>query len=167
MGLLDFAEVELERLENTIDDKESYKIQRVINKQCLDVLEVLCNQGHSGTSAPYIMGLVNKLWRGVPLTSLTGEKDEWVEHEFVLQNKRCSRVFRSKDSDSSYIIDAIYFCEPNDDAFFTCKESVREITFPCGIDKLDVEYRRLLFPSSIVPIKVANLLHLYRIIKKG
>ena len=165
MDCLDFARVELERLENTIEDKESYKVQRLIDKQCLDVLEVLCRQGHSGTSAIYIMSLVNKLWRGTPLTPLTGEKDEWVEHDFALQNKRCGRVFRSKDLD--YILDAIYYCEPNSGAFFTCKESIKEVTFPCGIDNFEVEYRQLLFPSSIVPIKIANWLHLYKTIKKG
>lgn len=68
----------------------------------LEAFEVLVEQGHSGYSIGVTKRILNDLIDGKPLTSITGEDDEWYdihnrndERGFVIQqNKRCTALFK-------------------------------------------------------------------------
>lgn len=161
MDLLDYAKEELKRIEDKCEDDESLEVQKEMSKEVLDVLGVLCNQGHSGCTANYIINLIKKLWLYKPLTPLTGEDDEWEEtRKGHYQNKRCSAVF--KENGKAYYMDGYAYCEPKSDAWFVTRESRKYISFPCDPSELETEYRKLFFSSKYIPIRIANKFHLYR-----
>ena len=103
------------------------------SEDVLEVLEVLCNQGHSGMSAPIIMSIIQRLWSWKPLTPLTGEDDEWTDeldpNGNSLQNKRCPSVFKDKDTGKAHYLDGRVFVEP-DGSTFTCALSSVDVDFP-------------------------------------
>jgi len=166
MGVMEHAKRELELIESRCSE-EDLDMQKAMHKDVLEVLETLSNQGHSGFSAHYIINMIKDLWLYKPLLPLTGDDDEWNFDETIdcntkLQNKRYCSVFKDRETGKAYWLDGYAYCEPNEDAYFTCRESRKYITFPCDIGELKTEYRKLLFPSKYVPIKWANRLHLYR-----
>jgi hypothetical protein len=86
-------------------------------------------QGHSGSTAPYAVGVLEKLLMFEPLKPLTGEDDEWNEvGTGVFQNRRCSHVFKS-ESDGAYDIEGIIWRDA-DGCTFTSYESRVPVTFP-------------------------------------
>lgn len=104
-----------------------------IQQNILELLEVFSNQGHSGFSAPYCIGLFNKLASFEPLCPLTGEPEEWNDTSHmssrpVWQNKRCSHVFKDADG-QAYDIQGKVFREP-DGSCYTSKESRVYVEFP-------------------------------------
>lgn len=100
-----------------------------IRENVLELLGVFSKQGHSGSSAPYCIGLFEKLARFEPLAPITGADDEWVEvSEGIWQNRRCSHVFKGSDG-RAYDIDGRIFREPNG-ACFTNRDSRVYIEFP-------------------------------------
>jgi hypothetical protein len=69
------------------------------------MMETFTAYGHSGGSAAQTLELFTKLANHKPLTPLTGEDDEWNDpmgDGKMLQNKRCSTVF--KDDEHAWII---------------------------------------------------------------
>lgn len=108
-----------------------------MRKSVLDLMEVFCDEGHSGSSAPFAISLFTRLASWKPLTPLTGEPDEWMEvGPEVFQNKRSSSVF--KDEAGPYWLDGIVFWEWFTDPdtgerhklYFTNRDSRVPITFP-------------------------------------
>ena len=94
----------------------------------LDILRVFSEQGHSGSSAPYVINLFTKLAMFKPISPLTGEDSEWDEiSDGIYQNNRASTVF--KDHDRVYDINGKVFRE-KDGACFTSSESRVDVTFP-------------------------------------
>jgi hypothetical protein len=92
------------------------------------LLEAFDGEGHSGTSAPYIISLFSKLAAFEPIGPLTGNDDEWDEvGEGVLQNKRCSHVF--KENGKAHDIEGCVFRRP-DGSCFTSYDSRVPIQFP-------------------------------------
>lgn len=165
MDLLEHAKIELELLEGNCEDDEALEMQKMVTKDVMQVLDILCSQGHSGFSASYIMNIIRKLWAWEPLGELTGNDDEWRDvDDDKYQNKRCSAIFKDKKTGKAYWLYGYAYSEPNSSAYFTCRESKKSITFPCHTNILKTEYRQLFFPSGIVPIKWANRLHLYKIV---
>lgn len=82
-----------------------------------EVIFVFSLEGHSGFSAAYAIGALEKLLRFEPLTALTGADDEWCDmseysSEPMWQNRRNSRVFKGTDG-QAYIIDHFIFVEPD------------------------------------------------------
>lgn len=112
---------------------ERDRFGEVMSNDALEVLGVLCNQGHSGISAPIIMGMIQRLWSWKPLTPLTGQDDEWTDkldpNGNILQNKRCRAVFKDKETGKARYSDGRVFIEP-DGATFTCNLSSVDIDFP-------------------------------------
>lgn len=166
MGVMEHAKKELELLEKYCSEDE-LEMQKEMHKDVLEVLEVLCKQGHSGFSAHYIINIIKDLWLYKPLLPLIGNDNEWnfdgaIEGNTTFQNKRCSTVFKERETGKAYWADGYVYCEPNGNFYFTCRESIRYIKFPCNMRELKTEYRKLLFPSKYVPIKWAHRLHLYR-----
>jgi len=69
-----------------------------IQENVFELLRVFSEQEHSGSSAPYCIGIFEKLARFEPLCPLIGTDDEWNEVEpGVWQNKRCTHVFKDAD----------------------------------------------------------------------
>jgi hypothetical protein len=129
-NLTDFARSELARLRTPSDEPD--KMQDAIEANVLKIVEVFAEAGHSGSSAPYTLGILEKVLRFEPLTPLTGEDDEWFVHdhddECYAQNKRCGRVFKRRNG-TAYDIEAAVFRDP-DGSCWTGKESRRDVTFP-------------------------------------
>lgn len=112
--------------------KFSDDVQEAICNDALELLKVFSEQGHSGSSAPYLVNMLQKLMMFEPLVPLTGEDWEWTEvGEGVFQNKRCSHVFKRLDcfEGQAYDMDGKVFREP-DGCCYTSKDSCVPITFP-------------------------------------
>lgn len=84
------------------DDKESIKMQKIINDNILEIVKKFCEVGHSGFSAEYEIQLLIKALKQENLTALTLKDDEWNDmsemsgHE-MYQNKRNFMVFKQPD----------------------------------------------------------------------
>ena len=115
---------------------EKCKMQDAVKESVLDVLAIFSLAHHSGFSAAYTIGRIEKLLRFEPLGPLTGEDSEWGSREeypegdgqhWWQQNKRCSHVFRGPDG--AYDINGRVFIEPSG-ASYTGPGSRVPITFP-------------------------------------
>lgn len=96
----------------------------------LKMVDVFAEEGHSGFSAEYAIGILQKLLRWQPLSPLTGEDDEWIENEDgPFQNKRCSRVFKDRKDGQAYDIRGKVFVE-HDGVSYTSRDSRVDIQFP-------------------------------------
>lgn len=112
----------------------------------LELLGVLSSQGHSGSSIYHILGLFERLAKFEPLTPITGNNDEWIQHaDGLFQNARYSKIFKAKNG-AAYQIDAYIFwhwseCEllPDEDGYpgkrkfkshFSSDHGARLVTFP-------------------------------------
>ena len=102
---------------------------RWIQENILELLEVFSKQGHSGTSAPYVIGMFHKLASHEPIKPLTGEDDEWEKIDFqTWQNIRCSRVFKYADGKTIDIQGKVF--EASDGSRYTCNDSCTDVVFP-------------------------------------
>ena len=133
MSLLSHAQTEF-RAAGWTDEQGKFndEMQEAICNDALELLKVFSEQGHSGSSAPYLINMLKKLLMFEPLTPLTGEDWEWTEvGEGMFQNKRCSHVFKQPDrfNGQAYDLDGKVFCEPNGSCF-TSSDSRVPITFP-------------------------------------
>ncbi len=113
------------------------EMQENICDHVLKLLKVFASEEHSGTSAPYAIGLFERLASFKPISPLTGEDWEWNEvDEGHFQNKRDSSVF--KTDEGAYDIDGKVFWEwfydKEDDkmirGYFTSADSSVPVTFP-------------------------------------
>lgn len=95
----------------------------------LKMVDVFAEEGHSGFSAEYAIGILQKLLRWQPLSPLTGEDDEWNEEDGFFQNKRCSRVLKNEKDGQAYDIRGKVFVEP-DGVSYTSRDSRVDIEFP-------------------------------------
>jgi len=138
-NMLKWAEQELRYAGYDINDPENGP-NRWLAEGTLELLKVFSEQGHSGSSAPYAVGLFEKLALWKPVTPLTGEDSEWMEvGEDTWQNIRNSAVFRGKDG-KAYWIEGRIFWEwssyPDIDdgkpfkCYFTSRNSRVNIDFP-------------------------------------
>jgi hypothetical protein len=141
-NLLKHAENEF-RAAGWVDDNGKFidDMQEVACKCVIDLLEVFSKQGHSGSSASYVISLVEKLARFKPIVPLTGEDWEWIDvGDGVFQNKRSSDVFKQADrfNGQAYHSGAIVFWEWYDlkdgtepfKSYFTNRDSSKPIEFP-------------------------------------
>ena len=92
------------------------------------LLEAFADEGHSGSSAPYTIGLFKKLALFEPIGPLTGDESEWMEiSNGMFQNLRCSHVF--KENGEAYDINGKVFEEPSGSRY-TGRGSRVSVTFP-------------------------------------
>lgn len=78
-------------------DHKQDEMQDYMELCVLEVLDVIDEQGHSGFSHGYMLGLLIPLLKGLPITPLTGNDWEWTKSlggGDYYQNKRCFRVFK-------------------------------------------------------------------------
>lgn len=98
----------------------------------LTMVSTFAKEGHSGFSASYAIGLLEKILRFEPLSPLRGTDDEWIlisertEDGKLYQNNRCSRVF--KNDHESYDIEGKVFVD--EIGSYTNINSHVSITFP-------------------------------------
>ena len=142
---------ELDRIGMTEDSPD--EMNRSMRKHILHMMQEFANEGHSGFSASYAINILTKLMDFKPLSPLTGEDDEWIKHDYGIneltyQNKRRSSVFKDGDGEC-YDIDGKVFWEwyKDDDghvslSYYSCRESRVPVTFPYIVpDKPIYEYR--------------------------
>lgn len=68
--------------------------------QVTSLTEVFAAYGHSGGSAEQTLKVFERLARGLPLSPLTGEDDEWEKARDgtgMQQSKRCVHVFKDDE----------------------------------------------------------------------
>ena len=131
---------------------------KAICEHVLKLLEVFSDEGHSGSSAPYAVGLFEKLALFEPIVPLTGEDWEWNEAGGdIWQNNRCSQVFKEADGRAYDIEGRIFYewherdAEPDEPEYpgkrrfkthFTSRDSRVYITFPYTPKSEYVEVQR-------------------------
>lgn len=96
-----------------LDENGEFKdsMQKLICEGVMRLLDVFSEQGHSGFSAPYAIGLFEKLASYEPIVPLTGEDWEWNDvGNDLWQNNRCSHVFKDADG-KAYDMDGRIFYE--------------------------------------------------------
>lgn len=106
-----------------------------IQENLLELAEVFSKQGHSGSSAPFILSMIDKLFRFMPLTPLTGAPSEW-EHvgDDLFQNIRCSSVFKEGVTGTPYTVNGYVFF--NDAGmYYTSGCCSKKIKFPYTPEK--------------------------------
>ncbi len=110
----------------------------MIGEAVEELLLVFQKQGHSGFSAPHVASIFQRLVSGETLTPLTGEDEEWGETfgGGILQNKRCSYIFKEIDG-GAYNIDGRIFVD-KDGCSFTNFRSRTEVVFPYSEPKAEV-----------------------------
>lgn len=110
MSMMDWAKRELD-LAGYKESGDPDDINNWMRNDVLKLLEMFCEQGHSGFSANYAIQLFQTLANWKPLSPLTGADDEWNEiGEGMWQNKRASSVFKGEDG-RAYWSDGIVFWE--------------------------------------------------------
>lgn len=110
MSMIEWAKRELD-LAGYKESEDPDDINNWMRNDVLKLLEMFCEQGHSGFSARYAIKLFETLANWKPLTPLTGADDEWTEvGPDVWQNKRASNVFKGEDG-RAYWMDGIVFWE--------------------------------------------------------
>lgn len=135
MGLVEHAKAELALLRGK--DREPDETQDIMDSHLLKMVEVFADEGHSGFSAGYAMQCLERLLRFLPLTSLTGDDDEWVEVYTdddgipVYQNKRCSEIFRKNGK--AHTIRGKVFSDDGGETWWTSKDSHVDIDFPYAV----------------------------------
>ena len=134
MNLLEYAKNELDILEQGCkDDEEALKMQQVITRDILNIVETFVEQHHSGFSANYTLNLLERLLRYKPLTPIEDKPEEWLDLSQYgmedLQHKRCSSVFKRKDG-TAYWVEGRIFSDDNGKSWYTSKDSIVEIEFP-------------------------------------
>lgn len=103
--------------------------QKLICDQVVELLDIFAGHGHSGSSAPYAVGLFKQLAMFEPIVPLTGDDEEWNGTEDdTMQNNRCSHVFKGKDG-VAYDIQGKVFREKNG-CCYTSSDSRVYIEFP-------------------------------------
>lgn len=60
-----------------LDQEQEDGPNKWIQESVLELLDVFSRKGHSGMSAPYCVGMFEKLALHKPLSPLTGEESEW------------------------------------------------------------------------------------------
>lgn len=111
MNLIEHAKSELLALGYTPASDNLADIDKRIQENILELIEVFSEQDHSGHSAAYCLKMFARLADFKPLSPITCEDREWSEvredeGKKFYQNNRLSSVFKEGDS-KPYYIDAI------------------------------------------------------------
>jgi hypothetical protein len=141
-NLVDFAKRELDLIGMTAESTDEMNI--AMREHILKMVEMFADEGHSGSSAAYAIGILQKVLDYKPLSPLTGADDEWNSidesmggSDMAFQNKRCPHVFMRSDG-SAYDAQGRVFWETYTDpetgkehkSYFTGRGSRVDITFP-------------------------------------
>jgi hypothetical protein len=133
-NLVDYAESELQRIGMGADTSD--EMNKLMHDNIIQVVKIFAEQGHSGFSAGYALGILKNVLNFEPVTPLTGEDDEWElineqmgGREGLYQNKRCSHVF--KEDGQAYDSEGrIFYPTGQPDLSYTGASSHVPVTFP-------------------------------------
>lgn len=122
-------------------DHKPDEMQDYMELCVLEVIDTIYEQGHSGFSHGYMMGLLIPLLKDLPITPLTGNNWEWRKMDWAddEQNKRCGRVFRKNGV--AYNGRGYAFSDDDGKTWFTSIDSHKNISFPCSSKDLETEYK--------------------------
>ncbi len=121
--------------------EENFDVNTEMALCVLEILDVFAKQGHSGMSASYCLGILEKVMKFEPITPLTGDDSEWTlvsedNNRPIYQNRRCSHVFKDHE-DRSYDIQGkvLFDWYTGEDgerhkSYYTSSESIVYIEFP-------------------------------------
>lgn len=130
-NLVEFAKNQLKEL----NKEEPGGVNKLMEDDILELMEVFSKQGHSGFSANYCIETFSRLAKFKPIVPLFGTDDEWAEpfdSEGTRQNKKLHSVFKEANG-KCYDIDAVIFYDVSrcgEKIHFTNKKSRRYIKFP-------------------------------------
>ena len=146
MSLNEWAKKEVELL-----SKKSDVYLTNCASAALEAFELLAEQGHSGYSIGVTKRILNDLIDGKPLTTLTGEDDEWCDTSYrnekrgytAQQNKRCTGLFK-------YVYDdgRVEYSYNDRYEFYKFYENGAYIKYHCGYanDYLDEIFGKITMP---------------------
>lgn len=125
-NLVEHAKKEFEVLGWPGDDE----MQKMLCEDVIELLTVFSEQGHTGSSAPYLIHQFKELAMFNPISPLTGEDSEWQEvGEGTYQNLRCSEVFKDSADGEAHWINGKIFCDP-EGFTYTSFDSRVPVIFP-------------------------------------
>jgi hypothetical protein len=105
MSLITHAEKEFEILGWRDGD-----MQEMVCDNVIELLTAFSGQGHSGSSAPYVLSVFKKLANFEIIAPLKFADDEWNEcSDGDYQNSRLSSVFKNGKGGRPYYLEAIVF----------------------------------------------------------
>lgn len=126
MSWLKWCKEELEKAGYFDSKKDFYG--GLTGKSVFELCEVFDKQNHSGLSASVVGPIFKRLVDGLPLTPLTGEDDEWIEHpDGSFQNRRYGAVF--KKNGIAYDHNARVFSDEKGRSY-TSAASRKKVEFP-------------------------------------
>ncbi|MDB4575399.1 hypothetical protein N9112_00385 [bacterium] len=126
MSLIAHAKAEFERL----GWPGECEMQEQVCNNVYELLEAFSEQGHSGTSAPYVINLFKRLAMLEPISPLKGTDDEWFEYVGdMYQNKHCSDLFKDGKDGVAYWSTGRIFREP-DGCTYVSRNSAVSVEFP-------------------------------------
>ena len=126
-NIVRYGESELKCIGRGADTKDP--MNKLMHDNIIEIVKKFSRQGHSGFSANYAIGILEKLLRWEPLSPLTGNDEEWQEvGSGMWQNRRCSRVFKDQEG-RAYDIEGKVFVG-KDGVAYTNGDSSVDITFP-------------------------------------
>ena len=123
-------------------DHKQDEMQNYMELCVLEVIDTIYEQGHSGFSHGYMLGLLIPLLRDLPITPLTGHEWEWQKPSYAdyYQNTRCFSVFKDGAEATAYNSQGYAFSDDGGKTYYTSKDSRKNITFPCSSKDLETQY---------------------------
>lgn len=100
MNMSEWAKREVEIVkEDKTGDEELCRYADGCYDSALKAYLSLCEDGHSGMSIGFTLGILNRLVKGLPLSPIEGKEDEWEvierkDNHITYQNKRCFALFK-------------------------------------------------------------------------
>ena len=132
-NMVEHAKRELDLILNNCRTEEDRKYQQLANDDILEIVKLFAEQGHSGISANYTIGVLEKLLRQSFVTPLTGEDDEWNEiRTGVFRNKRESAIFKQagRFNGQAYYLYGKAFSDDGGETWYTSQKSFVTVEFP-------------------------------------
>lgn len=100
MNMSEWAKREVEIVkEDKTGDEELCKYADGCYDSALKAFLSLCEDGHSGMSIGFTLGILNRLVKGLPLSPIEDKEDEWEvierkDNHLTYQSKRCFALFK-------------------------------------------------------------------------
>ena len=127
MNLVEYAKSELQELYG--EDYKDDPYGGMVSEAVLELIEKFSEQGHSGSSAPIVLGVFKKLASFEPITPILDVASQWSEvSDGVFQHKKLCGLFKKDENGKPYYIDAIVMRLPDgtcwSGSFFAHKEDI-------------------------------------------
>ena len=115
-NLVEHAKRELLKLGYKPIDECKDEPEKWMQENILELLDVFSKQGHSGSSASYVINYFTKLANFNTISPIMCTDDEWNDvgtddGKILYQNSRCSAVFKISMFGKPYYLDAIVFVD--------------------------------------------------------